>query len=97
MYKFIRIAYDSALDEYIEKLLEKSKVKKYVKIPEIMAKWSEEIKHMDTHVWPGMDSIVMVILETEEAKKLCDCLRKLKKETDINFFVTVMPVDEVIE
>ncbi len=96
MYKFIRVAYDSALDEYIEKLIEKSKIERYLKIPEIEAKWSEDIKHLNSHVWPGTDYIVMVILETEEAKKFTECLRKLKKETDINFFATVMPVEEVI-
>lgn len=96
MYKLIRIAYDKALDEYVEKLVEKSKIEKYIKIPEIEAKWSEHIKHMNSHIWPGNDSIVVVILETKEAEEFCNCLRKLKKETDINFTAIVIPIEEMI-
>jgi len=96
MYKLIRIAYDSALDEYIQKLIEKEKIEKYFKIPEVEAKWTESIKHLNSHIWPGMDSIVVLILETAKAEEFCSCLRKLKQETEINFNAIVIPIEEMI-
>jgi hypothetical protein len=96
MYKNIKIIYDSALDEYLEKLLKKHEIVKYVKMPDIQACWSDMIKHLNTHVWPGTDTIMLVLLESEIAKSFIEDLKKLKEKVDINFNVLISTVDELI-
>jgi len=96
MYKFIEITYDNALDDYIDKLLEKAEIERYSKIPSIHTKWSEELRHLNNSTWPGLDLMVIVILENKKAVEFCDYLKKLKKEVDIEFRAVVMPVEEII-
>jgi len=102
MYKSIRIIYDSGIEERMDNLLKARDVKKYIKVPNIHGVWGETLKHMNTHVWPGTDSVIMVIVNTETAQKLSDDLKKLKndlKADDINapFVVIFSPIDEIIE
>ncbi len=96
MYKLIRIAYDAALDEYLVKLIERYHMEKYIKIPQVEAQWTENIRHFNNHIWPGTDSIIILVLESLKAEEFCDCLRKLKKETHINFNAIVIPIEEMI-
>lgn len=102
MYKSIRIIYDSGIEERIEALLKARDVKKYIKVPNIHGVWGEKLKHMNTHVWPGTDSVIMVIVDNSIANNLSEDLKMLKENLradDINapFIAIFSPIDEIIE
>lgn len=101
MYKSIRIIYGSGIEERMDTLLKEREVKKYIKVPNIHGVWGEKVKHMNTHVWPGTDSVIMVIVDMATAKNLSEDLKKLKedlKADDINapFIAIFSPIDEII-
>lgn len=102
MYKNIRIIYDSGIEERVDNLLLDRGLKRYIKVPNIHGVWGDKMKHMNTHVWPGTDSVIMLIVETEMAEKLSADFKNLKQELkkeDINapFIVIFAPIDEIIE
>lgn len=102
MYKSIRIIYDSGVEERIDNILQERGLKRYIKVPNIHGVWGDKMKHMNTHVWPGTDSVIMLIVDTDVAKKLSEDFKNLKsdlKKDDINapFVVIFSPIDEIIE
>jgi hypothetical protein len=98
MYKEIKIVYcDSARDEII-KIFEKLDIDKYMNLNGLEAVWAKNVKHLNTRIWPGTDSLMFLILENEKANVLLEELREMKKTLmdGVGFFVLVSPIEEII-
>ena len=102
MYKDIKIAYEAGIEKDIEAILSKKCIKRYIKIPNIYAMWGEKMRHMNSHVWPGTDSIILLMTTSEDALLIAEGLKDLKEKLNrenINspFVATFTNIDEVIE
>lgn len=97
MYKEIRIVYSDAARNEILKIFEEEKIEKYLNLEQVKAKWSKNIRHMGTHIWPGTDSIFILLLENEKAEQLTEKLKEMKKNLieGVDMFVIVSPVEEI--
>ncbi len=98
MYKEIKIVYcDSARDE-ITKIFEKLDIDKYMNLNGLEAVWAKNVKHLNTRIWPGTDSLMFLILDNEKANLLLEELREMKKTLmdGVGFFVLVSPIEEII-
>jgi hypothetical protein len=70
----------------------------YFDLKKIDELWGKDLKHLDNHIWPGTDSVLLIIEEAEKAKQLIDNLRNYKEnmEYEVPFFVIVVNVEEFI-
>lgn len=95
MHKEIKIIYtDSAREEIIE-IFNELGIDKYVNLEGIQAMWAKNVRHLNSKIWPGTDSLMFIILEEELAEKLIEKLRILKKNLmdGVALFVLVSPVE----
>lgn len=102
MYKDIKIAYEIGIEKEIEAILSKKCIKRYIKIPNIYAMWGEHMKHMNSHVWPGTDSVILLMTTSEDAALIKEELTALKEKLKIEkrnapFVATFTNIDEVVE
>ncbi len=98
MYKSIRIIYDSAIRCDVIKIVKGNGIQKCIEYPNLKGEWGKDLKHLDNHIWPGTDSVLLIIEEAEKAKQLIDNLRNYKEnmEYEVPFFVVVVNVEEFI-
>ena len=64
--------------------------------------WGEKMRHMNSHVWPGTDSVILLMTTSEDALLIAEGLKDLKEKLNrenINspFVATFTNIDEVIE
>ncbi len=94
-YKQFKIVFDSALERDLLNVLEEEKIEQYQIFPGLKGSWEKEKKHLNTHVWPGTDSVMVLIVEKNIAERLLERYKRLKNEMDyyITFKIIVQPVD----
>ncbi len=94
-YKQFKIVFDSALERDLLNVLEEEKIEQYQIFPGLKGSWEKEKKHLNTHVWPGTDSVLVLIVEKNIAERLLERYKRLKNEMDyyITFKIIVQPVD----
>ncbi len=94
-YKELRVIYDGSLEEIVLKELEKSEIVKFSIIPKLKVSWHKKVKHLNTHIWPGEDAVLMVILEKEACYKLIENFLELKKGLNYNitFNISVRAIE----
>ncbi len=97
-YKQFKIVFDSALERDLLKILEEEKIEQYQIFPGLKGSWEKEKKHLNTHVWPGTDSVLVLIVESSVSERLLERYKRLKNEMDyyITFKIIVQPVDAYV-
>ena len=98
MYKMIIIEFDSVLEQEIADFLKENRIFRYFNVVDVQAGWSEKMRHLNSHTWPGTDNLVHMIVENERAKEVFEKLRKFKNDIKENvaFGAFIMPVDDMI-
>lgn len=98
MYKQFRIISSEALGEEIDIILEELEIKEYFIVPDIKSKWDVKIKHMNNHIWPGVDEERIVILPIPQHKTLEDKLRELRTKVKeaVKLRVIITSIDDII-
>ena len=96
--KEVKILLASYLLNNIVSEIKESGVERYLIISKITGQWRKDLKHFDNHVWPGTDSMLLLIVEDEQAQEIVGVVRKIKKDLSdrISLAVIVTPIDEVV-
>lgn len=89
-YKEVKIVFDKSLENILLEELEKCKIVKYCIIPKMKVSWEPKVKHLDTHVWPGEDSAMLLVLEKKECYELIEKLLILKEKLIYNTTFSIM-------
>jgi hypothetical protein len=97
-YREIKIIYDAAIEREIMKILKEFNVEKYVIVPKIKGSWGKFRKHLDEHVWPGTDDLLILVLDEEESEKILERYRELRARIDyeITFTIIVTVIEKYI-
>ncbi len=98
MYKQFRIISSETLGEELDEILKEQGITEYYLMDDIKSMWGESVRHMNTHTWPGIDQVRIVVVKSEEAPKLIEVFKDLKskiKET-IKLRVIVTTINEII-
>ena len=96
--KEVKILFASYLLNDIVSEINESGIERYLIISKITGQWRKDLKHFDNHVWPGTDSMLLLIVEDEQAQEIVDVVRKIKKDLSdrISLAAIVTPIDEVV-
>lgn len=95
--RMVWIAYNQAMGDEIEECLEKCGVQSYTKFPLIHGVGRHSGPHMGTHIWPGVNALLMIACSEETKDRLLAGVRALREAFEkegIKAFV--MPVEEVV-
>jgi hypothetical protein len=88
-YKEITIVFSGSLERILVNELKVLKITKYAIITGMKVSWNEKVKHLDTHVWPGTDDALIIIMEKEKAKELIEVLEILKDNLNYDTKFTI--------
>ena len=76
--KEIKVVFDSYfLDDVLSKIKEYG-IERYFLASGIISEWSKELKHFDNNVWPGTDSMLIIIVPDDQAMGIMNTLKKIK-------------------
>ncbi len=94
-YKLLRIVCDSSLEDELVGMLVEDGIEEYTIFPSLKGSWEKSKKHLDSHVWPGSDSIIFTVLEKKECERVVEKYRIKKESLDyyITFKIIVSPVE----
>ncbi len=97
-YKEIKIIYDATLEREIMEILKEFEIEKYLIITKVRGSWGKQRKHLNDHVWPGTDDILLLILEGETAEKILKRYIELRGKInyEITFTIIVTAVEKYI-
>ena len=73
-------------------------IEQYIIIPQVYSRWSKTLKHFNSHVWPGTDSVLVTYLEDEHAEEILRIIKIMKIDLGrgISMGAVIMPVEDII-
>ncbi len=95
--KIVWIAYNQAISDEVDESLKRCGVTNYTKIPVAHGVGQHSGFHMDSHIWPGVNSLLMIGCTEETKDRLLEEVRNLKRSFEkegIKAFV--LPIDELV-
>jgi hypothetical protein len=79
----VLIAYNQALTEAIDSILERQHIRGYTKWLDAQGRGSHTGEpHFGTHTWPAMNSAILAIMEDEKVQPLLEHLKKLDAKAE---------------
>ena len=96
--KEVKILFASYLLDTVVSEIKESGVERYLIISRITGQWRKDLKHFDNHVWPGTDSMVMIVVNDEDAREIMDSIKKIKEDVGdrITMGAILSPIEEII-
>lgn len=96
--KRVEIYFDSYFTEQIQEEIKEYGLSQYLLIPKVLSEWGRNLKHFNSHIWPGTDSILITYVENKEAKELIEVIRKIKLDlgNTISMGAVVLPVEDIL-
>lgn len=91
--KEIKILFASYLLDTVVSEIKEYGVERYLTIGKLTGEWGPKLKHFDSHVWPGTDSMVIIIVEDYIAEEILDGLRQIKKDLGSTFTLGAIVTD----
>lgn len=82
--KAVFIAYNQALTEKIEFILNRLELRGFTRWTQVQGRGSINGEpHMGTHTWPAMNETILSIVPDDKVKSLMDALRHLDSKTEM--------------
>ena len=76
--KMAFIIYGNAIEPDVAETLDALGLEHYTKWREVVGKGKGSGPHLGTHVWPGVNQMMMIVLRDEQVSPLTEALRPLK-------------------
>ena len=95
--KMLFIVYSRESDDAIITALKRSGMQGYTKVKDVYGEGGETEPKLGSHIWPGINNALFVVVEDEGVKKGLDLVRQLKKDhprTGLKAFV--LPLEESV-
>jgi len=81
--KAVFIAYNQALTEAVNSILERNQIRGYTKWADAQGRGTNTGEpHFGTHTWPAMNSAILAIAEEEQIVSLLENLKKLDAKAE---------------
>lgn len=90
----VLIVYDRAIDEELNDVLSGLEIPYYTKWRDVQGVGRHD-PHMGDHVWPGLNNVLMAIIDGEKKEKLLAMVKSLQASfTSVGLRAFVVPVLE---
>ena len=81
--KAVFVAYNQALTEAVNSILDRHNIRGYTKWADVQGRGTFTGEpHFGTHTWPAMNSAILAIIEDELVENLLASLKKLDAKAD---------------
>jgi hypothetical protein len=77
--KAVLIVHNSAIDSEVTEALNETGIDRYTKFPNALGKGDSSPPHFNTPVWPGLNTVTMVIVEPAKAAQLMQVVRQMRQ------------------
>ncbi|MFW6137921.1 MAG: PG0541 family transporter-associated protein [Spirochaetota bacterium] len=77
--EMVFVIYDRAIDEEVEEVLQKLEIKYYTKWKDVAGVGRND-PHLGDHVWPGLNNILMVVVESAKKQELLSSVEGLHRK-----------------
>ena len=96
--KRLEVYFDSFFLEKVKEELNEYGLEKYVLTPEVLSDWGKHLKHFNSHLWPGTDSILIAYLEDNQAEEIMRVIKKIKIDVGhmISMGAVLIPIDDML-
>jgi hypothetical protein len=95
--KLALIICGKAIDADVTEVLEGLGLRSYTKLPDVIGQGKASGPHLASHIWPGTNSVILVVLEESRASLLHDALRPLKERfSQEGLKLYFLPVEEAL-
>ncbi len=78
--KLLMAVYNVAMDKDVMDALEAIGVHCFTKWPRVLGRGRKTGPRMDTHVWPGANTVTMFVMEDDMAKKAMKVIKDLREK-----------------
>lgn len=97
--KMIFIVYNVAIEEEMMESLKEIGVENYTKWDRVLGKGPISGPHLDSDVWPGVNSMLAIAVEDEKKDEIMAKVRELKAKESLRkegIVAFVLPLEEMI-
>ena len=94
--KLVLISYNAAIDEEIMGALKNVGISGYTKLPRVIGDGKASGPHLDSHIWPGANSLLVLAVEDDKKDQILAQVMKLRQKLGkegIKAFV--LPLEEI--
>ena len=78
--KMFLVIYSREVDEDVVNAFKEAGIPGYTKMEEVCGEGRETEPKLGTHIWPGMNNLLFVVLENEKVPEAKEVIMKLKRE-----------------
>ena len=86
--KRLEVYFDSYFLEKIKEEMKEYGIEQYILIPQVFSDWGSHLKHFNSHVWPGTDSILVAYVKDEQGKEI---MRVMKNKMSLLYLILLLP------
>ncbi len=92
----VYIVYDRAIDEELGEILTNLDMQYYTKWKDVSGVGRND-PHLGDHVWPGLNNVLMIVVDNEKKEALLQRIRSLQSTfTSVGLRAFVVPVFETV-
>ena len=78
--KLLMAIYNVAIDEEVMEAMKEAGVECYTKWPRVQGCGKKTGPRLDSHIWPGANTVTMFVLKDDVAAKAMDAMRTLREK-----------------
>ncbi len=78
--KAVLIVHNSAIDGEVTDALSEIGIDRYTKFTNALGKGGSSPPHLNTQVWPGLNTVTMIIVESAKAAQLMQTVRQMRQK-----------------
>jgi len=95
--KIAMIICGKAIEPDVAEVLERLGLDSYTRWRDVLGQGKASGPHLDSHVWPGANSVTVIALDDERAQLLTEALRPLKERfSHEGLKLYFLPVEEAL-
>jgi len=81
--KMVMAVYNVAVDDDVMEAVHKAGIKCYTKWPRTVGEGQQTGPRLDSHIWPGANSVMMMIVPDEMVSSVMESLKELRESIGV--------------
>jgi hypothetical protein len=95
--EMILVVFNGSIEDEVRDALEEAGMDCYTKLPGLQGRGSCSEPRLDSHVWPGTNTMYIIVAEPTLRARLLEAVRKMKEiHRDEGVSAFVLPVDGTV-